>query len=161
MSDIIGDILVREGGSTVTNDPTDRGGKTQYGLSQVNNPGAWADGKVTEEEARAIYQRKYIDIPHFNQLPSILQPLCIDWGVVSGPQLVIGELQAQLKLPIDHILGTQTLAALPLTPEGLISLTNRLVARRIMQVGRIISKDSSQAKYAAGWLSRALSFLLV
>lgn len=160
MSDIITAIELREGGATVTNDPLDGGGRTQFGISETANPEAWSDGKVTEEEARAIFQQKYVRHPKFDQLPSVLQPLCIDWGVTSGPQLVIMELQRLLDIDHDGVIGPHTLAMIPVLPEGQLRLVNQLVAARVRQVGRIVSKDASQAKYVNGWLNRALEFLL-
>lgn len=164
MSPQIGDIITQiehdEGDAAVTNDPHDGGGRTQYGISETSNPEAWADGVVTEDEARAIYLRKYVQFPKFNTLPGILQPLCIDWGVASGPQLVIMELQKLLKVKVDGTIGPTTLASLPFTPEGLLKLNNQLVAARVRQVGRIAAKDATQAKYVNGWLNRALEFLL-
>lgn len=55
-NDIVSDIIKREGG--FVNNPADAGGRTDKGISEKSNPAAWADGKVTEEEARAIYQRR-------------------------------------------------------------------------------------------------------
>lgn len=166
LDQIITHIEQDEGGATVTNDPLDQGGKTQYGISETSNPEAWSDGKVTEDEARAIYLQKYVRYPRFDQLPSLLQPLCIDWGVISGPQLVTLKLQELLNaypgthLTLDARVGPATLKALPATPEGLIRLNNLLVAERVRQVGRIVAKDPSQTKYVNGWLNRALEFLL-
>lgn len=153
-------IEAREGGPTITTDPLDGGGRTQYGISERANPGAWLDGKVTEEEARAIYASKYVKGPGFDQLPAVLQPLLVDWGVVSGPHLVMQQLQTILGVEADGILGPATLAALPAYPEGLLKLNNLLMAARIRQVGRIVAKNPSQVKYLNGWLNRALEFLL-
>ena len=55
---IIDDVLEREGGAAVTNLPEDRGGRTQYGISERFHKDAWADGKVTKAEARTIYEQK-------------------------------------------------------------------------------------------------------
>lgn len=158
LDEVITQIERREG--AVTNDPLDKGGRTQFGISETTNPEAWRDGQVTEGEARAIYMQKYVIHPGFAKLPPLLQPLCIDWGVLSGPQLVIMRLQNLLDVEADGILGPNTLAALPALPEGLIWLNNQLVAARIRQVGKIVSKDPSQVKYVNGWLNRALEFLL-
>lgn len=157
IEEIISAIEVREGGATVSNDPQDAGKRTQFGISETSNPQAWQDGVVTEEEARAIYLKKYVQFPKFDQLPTLLQPLCIDWGVVSGPQLVIGVLQSLLKVPIDHVLGPVTFATLP---TNLPHLNNLLMGERIKQIGRIVTKDPSQVKFVNGWLNRALEFLL-
>lgn len=158
IADIITQVELREGAAT--NDPLDKGGRTQFGISETANPEAWSDGKVTEDEARAIYLQKYVVHPKFNLLPPVLQPLCIDWGVISGPQLVIMKLQAILDVGEDGVIGPETLAHLPALPEGIIRVNNLLVAERVRQVGRIVSKDPSQSKYVNGWLNRALEFLL-
>jgi lysozyme family protein len=160
LDEVITQIELREGSAAVTHDPLDGGGRTQFGISETANPEAWSDGQVTEQEARAIYMQKYVIHPGFATLPLLLQPLCIDWGVISGPQLVIMRLQKLLDVEVDGVLGPNTLAALPAFPEGLIRLTNKLVAERVRQVGKIVSKDPSQAKYVNGWLNRALEFLL-
>ncbi len=157
---IISDVEVREGGPVVTNDPADIGGRTQFGISETANPEAWSDGVVTEDEARAIYLQKYERSPKFDTLPGALQPLLIDWGVLSGPQLVTMKLQALLGVAADGKVGPATLAALPRTAEGVLRLNNLLVAERVRQVGRIVAKDPSQAKYVSGWLNRALEFLI-
>lgn len=154
--DIISEIEVREGGGQVTDDAKDGGGRTQYGISENANPEAWKDGKVTEEEARTIYTQKYILYPKFNLLPLNLQPLMIDWGVTSGPQLVIGELQKILGVKVDGVIGPATLAAVNAAP---LTLLTAIVASRIRQVGRIVQKDPSQVKFLSGWLNRALEFL--
>lgn len=143
-----------------TNDPLDKGGRTQFGISETANPEAWSDGVVTEDEARAIYLQKYVRSPKFDQLPPLLQGLCIDWGVVSGPQLVIMKLQGLLHVTQDGKIGPATLKALSNSPEGVMRLNNLLVAERIRQVGRIVAKDPSQTKYVSGWLNRALEFLI-
>lgn len=159
MPDIIADIIIREGDPT--DDPIDKGGRTAYGISEAANPEAWADGHVDESEARNIYTKKYVTFPRFNLLPVLIQPLVIDWGVISGPQLVIMQLQQILNLKVDGVIGPNTLKVISiLTPEGVIRLNNALVASRVKQAGRIISKDVSQVKYLNGWLNRALEFLL-
>ena len=55
MGDLIDDIIDREGGSTLTNDPTDKGGRTKYGISEKSNPEAWKDGDVWRAQAPDIY----------------------------------------------------------------------------------------------------------
>ena len=52
---IIDDVLEREGGATVTNLPEDRGGRTQYGISERFHKDAWADGKVVYRASKAFW----------------------------------------------------------------------------------------------------------
>jgi lysozyme family protein len=158
-TDVIGDIIEREGGAVVTNDPADGGGRTQYGISEKSNPAAWADGKVTEAEARAIYQRKYIDGPGFGKIQDKqLQTQLVDFGVNSGPMVAIQKLQGILHVPVDGVLGPQTLTALVgVHPEDVCNL---LVAARVRMIGQIVSKNPSQLRFLNGWLDRSLQFLV-
>lgn len=143
--------------AVVTNDPTDKGGRTQWGIAEHANPAAWADGKVTEAEARAIYVRKYI--APFNGLQDHLAfPALVDWGVTSGPGLVVQNLQRVVGTKVDAKLGPQTLAAIQGFDPRL--LANRMVAERVKMIGRIVKRDPSQLKYINGWLDRVLGFLI-
>ena len=154
---IIDDVLKREG--PPTNDPTDTGGRTAFGISEKANPAAWADGKVTEAEARAIYERKYVDFPGFRGVEDKhLQAQLIDFGVHSGPAIAIMNLQAILKVTVDGVLGPKTLEALQ-KALPFEDVNNHLVAARIRLIGRIVSKNPSQVKFLNGWLDRSLQFL--
>ncbi len=162
--DIITDLLVREGPET--NDPHDGGGRTKYGISERSNPEAWADGDVTEAEARAIYGRKYVEIPGFNRIPpdERLKVQLIDFGINSGPQTAIMKLQTALNLlqpvhlVVDGVLGPVTLLALSIVPQERVN--NRLAIERIKMIGKIVKSDPSQLRFIDGWLNRATSFIL-
>ena len=160
IDDIITDILVREGGATATNDPHDAGGRTQYGISERSNPKAWLDGKVTEGEAREIYLQKYVIWPRFHTLPpshAKLQAQLIDYGVNSGPQLVITKLQALMGIDIDGVLGPQTLQAI--TTHDPRILNNNLAVARMQMICKLVQKNPSQLKFLSGWCSRVLDFI--
>jgi lysozyme family protein len=153
---ILDDIIRREGDSS--NDPNDHGGRTKFGISETSNPEAWADGHVTEAEAREIYTRKYVKGPGFDKIADpLLQAQLVDFGVNSGPQLAIMKLQECVGADVDGILGPQTLHLL----EGIYSpgINNRLVSARIKMIGRIVTKNPSQLKWLNGWINRALEFL--
>lgn len=153
---IIDAVIKREGNPT--NDPTDRGGRTAFGISEAANPSAWADNKVTEAEAREIYERKYVKGPGFDKIADPqLRAHLVDFGVNSGPQLAIMKLQEILHADVDGILGPQSLAAIrSVMPED---LNNALVATRIKMIGKIVQKNPSQLRFLGGWLNRALEFL--
>ena len=154
MSDLIDNIIKREG--SPTNDPNDAGGRTQFGISERSNPEAWRDGNVTYGEAHKIYEQKYI--APFSLLKShVVFEHLIDWGVTSGPQLVIQKVQAATGSAIDGILGPETLAAIEkIDPR---TFNNQMVAEHIRMIGRIVQKNPAQLKYLSGWLARALGFL--
>jgi lysozyme family protein len=156
--DRITEILAREGDAAVTNDSVDAGGRTQYGISERANPQAWADGKVTEQEAREIYEAKYIRGPHFDRVPDDrLRTQLIDMGVHSGPGVAIQKLQEILKVVVDGVLGPQTLAALQHRRAD--EVNNLLAASRIRMIGRLVSKVPTQLKFLNGWLDRACQFI--
>lgn len=157
IDEIITSVEVAEGGDRITVDPSDKGGRTQYGISEKSNPDAWKDGVVTEKEARKIYFNKYVKGPKFDQiLNPNLQAQLIDYGVNSGPAIAIQKVQTILGIHVDGILGPASLGAINTTT---INLNNRLVGERIKMICGIVVKDPSQLKYLAGWVNRAIEFL--
>jgi lysozyme family protein len=155
---IIDAILVAEGGAIATNDPSDRGGRTQYGISEKSHPGAWADNHVTEEEARAIYMQKYVIKPGFDKInDQRLRHFLVDFAVNSGPGIAIQYLQRAVNTKVDGVLGPKTAEAANQTEPR--SLVTRLVAERVKMAGRIVTKDPSQLKFLNGWLNRFLDFI--
>src|SRR3990167_5482848 len=155
IDDIIDIILAHEGG--YVNHPNDKGKRTQYGISEVYHPEAWADGKVTQDEARTIYKQRYVMMPHFDQIiDPHLQTQLVDFGVNIGPQLAIMKLQTILGVDVDGVIGPQTLTAIAATDPKQVG--NKLVIERAKMVGRIVTRDKSQIPFISGWLNRIFSF---
>ena len=160
LDDVISDVIKREGGKKATSDPTDRGGRTQYGISEKANPAAWADGQVTEDEARKIYLQKYVVNQNLHTIPPShkhTQAMLIDWGVHIGPAIAITALQKIVNVEADGVFGKQTLQALLGVDDR--SLTNLLVAARLRMVARVVQRNPTQVKFLAGWLDRVISFI--
>ena len=172
MSDLIKDIIRRETGGDpdggYTNDPDDPGGRTQFGISERAHPEAWADDKVTLDEATGIYDKKYIDQPDFDLIKNIhLQHQLVDMGVPSGPQTAIRTLQQLVGVTVDGVIGPKTLAAIERYPAGLlfgypvpgIVLLNLAVrdARILLYIG-IVKRNVRKLKFLLGWVKRALEF---
>lgn len=157
IKDIISDVIRREGHTT--HDPVDNGGRTEFGISETSNPAAWADGKVTETEARTIYEQKYVIAPHFDQITDPrLQAQLVDFGVNSGPGLAIQKLQLCAGVEPDGILGPHTLAKVNSVDP--IRLNNQLALERIKMIGRIVQKHPAQSRFLNGWLQRAIDFVV-
>lgn len=155
---IVDKIIEAEGGEKATNYPHDPGGRTQYGISERSNPEAWKDGKVTHDEARAIYETKYLCGPGFDRVGhERLRHLLVDFGVHSGPSIAIVELQKILRVDADGILGPKTLAAIEAAEPRL--LINKLAIARLRMLGRLISKRPKHAADAAGWINRVTEFI--
>lgn len=145
--------------AVVTNDPADRGGRTQWGISEKHNPQAWLDGKVTEPEARAIYEQKYVVGPGFDKVADPrLRAQLVDFGVPSGPSMAIMKLQGLVGAKIDGVLGPKTLALVNAAEP--VRLNNQLALERVKMIGRIVHKNPSQSKFLNGWLNRAIEFFL-
>lgn len=163
IDDIINAVLKAEVGDKpdggYTNDPADAGGRTQYGISEKSNPEAWADGKVTEAEAREIYLNKYVRGPGFDKIAnSKLQHFVVDWGVISGPAVAIRYLQQVIGVKVDGIMGDKSLTAINSGDARVI--LNRVVSERLKMIGRIVQDRPSQLKYLEGWINRCCEFLV-
>lgn len=156
---IVSDIMHREdrtGTGVVT---IDKGGRTQFGISERANPEAWADNKVTEEEAREIYERKYVRTPKFDLIPDdALRAQLVDFGVNSGPMVAIMKLQQIVGADVDGVIGPDTLKRLAV--QDPVRVGQLLVAERIRLIGRVVMRDpKTQLQNLVGWLNRALEFL--
>ena len=162
--DLIAEVLAREGG--FVNHPDDRGGPTNFGITQATLAW-WRKHPVTaeevhglsREEAIQILQAQYVDNPGFGRLniPTFLRHQLIDYGVNSGPALAIKKVQSILNVEPDGVIGPITTAALEVADHRVIN--NQLVVARLLMIGRILSRDKSQAAFAYGWINRACSFL--
>lgn len=154
---IIDDLIKREGG--LVDDPQDHGGLTYEGISRINNPDLFANGRLpTDDQVRQRYEEKYVNTPGFDKITDFkTRSLLVDWGVTSGPAIAIKGLQDVLHIKQDGIIGPETLKTLALIhPEDIV---NGLVAKRVQMIGRLITNRPDQAKFAAGWLNRAVEWL--
>jgi lysozyme family protein len=163
-ADIIAAVLEYEGG--FTNNPSDRGGPTNWGITQetlsqwLKRPATVRDVEaLTKDEAISIYLARYIVGPGFDRIADRrLRHLAVDSGVQHGTERAIKWLQALLLgVTADGKLGPKTAAAINAEDAG--RLFNRLLARRIRWYGSLISSVQSQATFAHGWMKRAASFL--
>jgi type VI secretion system secreted protein VgrG len=161
---LIAGILEREQG--YSDRPSDRGGPTNHGitaatlgkaLGMAGPASALAVRNLTVERARDIYLAEYL--PPFRSIFfDDLRAQCIDYGVTSGVETSIGALQAVLAVPVDHVLGPQTLAKLSVEPWQLVN--NALVAHRVAFFVAIVDNDPTQLENFHGWCRRATSFLV-
>lgn len=159
--EVITEILEREKG--FVDHPADRGGPTKYGitlrtLSEWRNaPVSAADvALLSESEARAIYRSRYVAPFLMLQDPALLG-LIADIAVNHGTLRATKWLQEAIGADVDGIIGPQTLRLLQTCDRD--ELYRRLLRRRIVFYGEIISHDHSQAVFALGWLRRAASFV--
>lgn len=158
--EILDEIIAREG-RAFTNDPVDHGGPTRYGITldtlarHRRRVVTAADvAALTEPEARDIYRARYIR--PFDSIPdATLRAFLIDAGVQHGTATAAKFLQRAIGVTADGKIGPRTLAALNASQARLAYLET--YAERVRFYGRILERDRTQRKYAAGWFIRIAS----
>lgn len=105
---IVDAIIEREGGSKVTNHPSDPGGLTKFGISQRAYPDLDIRS-LTREKAVAIYLRDYLHKYKLHEMTNArnAEILC-DW-LVNGTS--VKRIQRALKVTEDGVIGRETLNA--------------------------------------------------
>lgn len=164
IEEVITEVLRAEGRDAYTNDPVDRGGPTKWGITQaawseaIGRPATEDDVKViTEFEARAFYRSRYVIDPRFHELPDQLIEMVVDCGVNHGQKRAAQWVQKAVGARADGVIGPKTLAAVHSVPW--IAVYSRVCAHRIRFYGEIVRRDRSQARFIAGWNSRAAKYV--
>lgn len=118
--EVVKHILTDEGG--YVDHPSDPGGATNMGITRVTLA-RWRGVPVTDlpksevknltvEEAIKIYRKNYADKVRFDDLPAGLDYTVLDYAVNSGPDRSIRELQDQVGVAVDGVIGPNTLEAI-------------------------------------------------
>ncbi len=137
-------LLEFEGG--YCNDPDDRGGETNFGISKKAFPSVDIKG-LTQEAAIDIYAALWKDY-QIDKLPETLQHIVFDCAVNCGRHRAICLLQRCALETEDGILGTYTI-------KGAQNVTIEQYAKaRYDFYHRIVARNPSQAKFLRGWLRR-------
>ena len=161
---IISDVIMEEG-STYTNREGDRGGPTKFGITLATysdfhgKPMTAEDVEnMTEDEARAIYRKRYVTDPGFDKInDQQLAELVIDCGVQHGTDRALKWLQTYAGVPADGAWGHETEAAVNRhDPRRLRAL---VIAARIAFYGHLVSADHTQAVNAGGWANRMVPYI--
>lgn len=163
---IIRHIFALEGWPKYTDAPADRGGPTKGGITLATLR-SWRNSSavttvdlraLSDSEAADIYHSRFIVAPGFAGITDeLLRWQVVDAGVLSGPTRATSWLQEAAGAAPDGKLGPVTLKAVNGTPAHIVAV--RFAAIRIRFLGRLIEHDRTQAKWAAGWMNRATSFL--
>ena len=156
-SQIIKEVLRREGGAKLTKDPDDPGGVTKYGISKRSNPDVDVEN-LTEDEAVIIYLEKYWRPSKASSLPEPLQDMYFDMVVNFGQRRAVRILQEACNsksksngLVVDGRIGPNTLKAARSLEK------DRLLAFRVLHYSKIALKKNSLMKYYYGWIRRSIS----
>lgn len=162
-NEIIEALLRREGG--FVDHAADRGGATNHGVTQAvlaewrGKPVTVDDVKaLTANEAREIYREQYIGRPGFLGIENeAVRALTIDCAVNHGVKRAVQLLQESARVFTDGIFGPNTRDAVNRMTAGV--LYRRLCAARVRLYGQIVTKNPSQAVFAAGWANRVAEFI--
>ena len=170
-------ILRREGG--FVDHPADRGGPTHFGITSatlgdwrgLGRPASREEVKaLTEREARQIYTKRYLTDTRIGEIRNAkLRDLLLDCAVHHGPRRAAVWLQEAVGVTADGKVGPKTLAAVAETGrrgEGRRGEGRRrrplhatILAKRLVFLGELITKDPKQAVFAKGWMVRVAEFL--
>lgn len=160
--DLIGHVLAREGG--YVNHPADRGGPTNFGITQrvygdwlASQGLQWKNVRdISEDEALRIYFALYWKNSNCPALPPQVRDIHFDSAVNHGVRRAAILLQTAAGATQDGIIGKQTLAAAFGMNADL--LRYRYIVVRYRFYGQIVNRDRSQIKFIAGWMSRMEDF---
>lgn len=147
-------VLAHEGG--FVNHPKDPGGATNSGVTQkVYDAYRARQGQpprsvraITSAEVADIYKRQYWDTIRGDDLPSGLDYAVFDYAVNSGPRRAAMDLQRELGVSVDGIIGQMTLAAA--ANVDIFDLIERLCARRM----RFLKGLRHWSTFGRGWTRR-------
>lgn len=167
---MIDDILRREGG--FSDDPLDRGGATNLGITQKTLSRYFGRMATVEEVrelspdlARDIYEQNYYLGPGIHRLPDLVQPFIFDSAVNHGPRRAIRFLQNVCNdagfgpIDVDGAVGPQTVAAAKRAVEEMGPvLLAALIEERRNFYRMIVKADPTQERFLKGWLNRVRAF---
>ncbi|MBM3210811.1 hypothetical protein FJZ33_01225 [Candidatus Poribacteria bacterium] len=155
-------VKIWEGG--YSNHPNDRGGPTQFGITQAIFNTAKQQGVISNtitsvknlnlNDAKIIYQEMYWDEVSGDALPKDLSIALFDTAVNIGVGRSVKMLQTILNVTQDGIIGPQTLSAIE-NYNG--NLVNDFLNARETGYKEIVQNDSSQGVFLKGWLNRVNS----
>lgn len=145
-----------------SNDPDDRGGRTNYGITQKTYD-AWrtTTGQtpayveaITDEEVRAIYLADYWMPCRCDELPELLALAVFDFAVHSGALNAKLNLQRALGVRADGHIGPVTIASAAATDPRAATL--RLLKKRAAFLQECVESRPANVKFLEGWINRLL-----
>ena len=155
-------ILKQEGG--YVNNPFDRGGATNYGITQrvYNNYLTKCQlplrsvAEIDMHEVSTIYQQEYWDKCHCSNIPIPLDLLVMDSAVQHGVNRASRWLQRCVGANQDGSIGDKTIYALHtyVVDKKLQEVINKYLSLRTSFYTQIIKNDPTQQRFEKGWKNR-------
>jgi lysozyme family protein len=140
-----------------SDDPTDAGGATKYGISSRAHPTVDL-ATLTREQAREIAKRDYWDVVRGDELGWPLNCVLADGAFHSGAPRAVGWLQTELGVAVDGKLGEETMArAWKIANEiGAQRLAEQVHLRRVKHLYLLVRSKPDQLKFIGGWWNRTV-----
>jgi len=150
-------VIQSEGG--YVNDPTDRGGETNLGVTKA----AWGeymarpigDGEMkalTSYMVKPFYKLRYWDKCKCDELPSGVDYAVFDFAVNAGVGMASKLLQRAVGVPDDGAIGAQTLNAVDKKdPKELLEAFSN---RKSLFYEAVVARRPEQQKFMQGWKNR-------
>lgn len=168
VNDLVPLILKWEGG--FVNDPKDRGGATNMGvtLNTWKSVGYDKNGdkKIDvkdlkllskEDVVKKVLKPYYWDKWRADEINNqSIANILVDWVYTSG-KYGITKVQAMLNLKPDGVVGNKTLSAINDYPNQR-QLFQRIKNERLAFIDRIVKNNPSQRRFLKGWKNRINSF---
>ncbi|HAV61683.1 MAG TPA: peptidoglycan-binding protein [Verrucomicrobiales bacterium] len=150
-------VVLANEGSTFTDHPSDRGGPTKYGISQVFHPDIDVKN-LTREQAKTIYKVRYWQGRRYDELPDWVAIKTFDLAVNMGDRNAAKILQRALRavgydLKDDGIIGNITIGAAKQADEFATVVAMRSEAAGYYR--SLAERKTDQAVFLRGWLNRA------
>lgn len=134
-----------EGG--YSNDPTDPGGETKFGISKASYPSLDIKS-LTRDQVKPIYKADFWGPAGCDIVPDELKYPLFDFAVNSSPRRAVKTLQKRLGVTADGSLGPVTLAELMLWPQKALAIALCLDRLQFM------TELSNWPDHGKGWARR-------
>lgn len=166
---IVLETLNYEGG--YSNNPNDRGGPTNFGITQNDLANFRGHGVTAEdvknmsiEEAKTIYKTKYWDPCGLDSVINYKKALVIfDQGVLCGTKTSAKRAQSSInaigkgKLLVDGVIGPKSIEAINQSDESQFCL--EFIALTQHYFIDIVLRNQSQLVFLKGWINRSQNLL--
>ena len=150
-------IMQSEGG--YVNDPTDRGGETNLGVTKA----AWAeymarpiaDGEMKDLKpfmVKPFYKIRYWDRCKCDDLPNGLDYAVFDFAVNAGVGMSAKLLQRAVGVPDDGAIGAKTLEAV--SKHDPKQILDKFANAKTSFYEQIVARRPEQQRFMQGWKNR-------
>lgn len=155
--EIIAELIDSREGVEYTDDPSDLGGPTKFGITQ-KTLSRWRGYHVTKAEVQALQRPeaeailRHMYVQRFDGLDEEVKVQAVDWYVNGGD--TIRTLQRLVGVEDDGIIGTQTIKAAHMHDARW--LARELWQERLRHMGRITRDREKNRRFIYGWINRML-----